>query len=50
MGVGIEAGFAFARKKPVVTIEKNGSDISINLKSLSSKVVFYSNVREILIL
>ncbi len=47
MGVGIEAGFAFARNKPVMTVAKHGSDISINLRSLSSKVISYSEVREI---
>lgn len=47
MGVGIEAGFAFARKKRIVTIAQHGSDISINLRSLSSKVISYSDVSEI---
>lgn len=47
VGVGIEAGFAFARKKPVVTIARHGSDISINLRSLSSRVSSYSDVCEI---
>jgi 2'-deoxynucleoside 5'-phosphate N-hydrolase len=49
MGVGIEAGFAFARKKPVITIAQHGSDISINLRSLSSKVISYSDVKEIVL-
>lgn len=47
MGVGIEAGFAFARNIPIVTAAKHGSDISINLRSLSSKVISYSDIREI---
>ena len=47
MGVGIEAGFAYARKKAVVTIAKHGAAISINLKSLSSRVIYYSDVCEI---
>jgi nucleoside 2-deoxyribosyltransferase len=47
MGVGIEAGFAFARNIPIVTIAKIDSDISVNLKSLSERVIFYSEVTEI---
>lgn len=47
MGVGIEAGYAFARGKPVITIAQADSDISINLQSLSSRVIRYSRVSEI---
>ncbi len=49
MGVGIEAGFAFAKNIPIVTVAKPDSDISINLRSLSRKVIRYSHVREIVL-
>lgn len=47
MGVGIEAGFAFARNIPVLTIAKPGSDISSNLRSLSKKVITYGTPTEL---
>jgi nucleoside 2-deoxyribosyltransferase len=47
MGVGIEAGFSFARGKPIITISKNEIDISVNLRSLSKKTIIYSDVEEI---
>lgn len=47
MGVGIEAGFAFARNKKIVTIAQESSDLSINLKNLSSDLIVYSRVEEI---
>lgn len=49
MGVGIEAGFASAKQKPVITIARPGSDISVNLRSLSSKVILYNDVSEIVL-
>lgn len=48
MGVGIEAGYAFARDIPVITVARVGADISINLRSLSSKVISYSDLRDII--
>ena len=47
MGVGIEAGYAFAKGKRIVTVAETGADISINLKSLSEKLILYSQVHEI---
>lgn len=49
MGIGIEAGFAFARQKPVITIAPPDVDLSINLRSLSSNVVWYKDVSEVVI-
>jgi hypothetical protein len=47
MGVGIEAGFSFARGKTIITISRNEIDISVNLRSLSKKTIIYSDVAEI---
>jgi 2'-deoxynucleoside 5'-phosphate N-hydrolase len=44
MGVGIEAGYAFAKGKRIVTIAESGADISINLRSLSQTAILYSTV------
>ncbi len=47
MGVGIEAGFSYARNIPIITIAKQGSDISSNLRSLSQKVLIYTSPEEL---
>jgi nucleoside 2-deoxyribosyltransferase len=49
MGVGIEAGYAYGLGIPVVTVLKTGTDLSINLKSLSSKIIPYNDVHEIIL-
>ena len=43
VGVGIEAGFAHAIGKPVVTIAQAGSDISSTLRGISSAVFEYAS-------
>lgn len=44
VGIGIEAGYAFARKKPVVVIAKEGSDISSTLRGISKVVILYKDL------
>jgi nucleoside 2-deoxyribosyltransferase len=41
VGVGIEAGYAFARHIPVVTIAQAGSDISETLRGISQEILLY---------
>jgi nucleoside 2-deoxyribosyltransferase len=41
VGVGIEAGYAFAKHIPVVTIARTGSDISETLRGISQEVLLY---------
>ena len=43
VGLGVEAGYAYAQKIPVVAIAKRGSDVSETLRGVSKEVVFYSN-------
>ena len=47
VGLGIEAGYAYARKVPVVTVAKRGSDISETLKGISSHVLLYEEVSDL---
>jgi nucleoside 2-deoxyribosyltransferase len=47
VGLGIEAGYAYARKKPIIVIAKEGSDVSTTLKGVSKKVIFYNNPKEL---
>jgi len=41
VGVGIEAGYAFAKHIPVVTIANTDSDISETLRGISQKIFLY---------
>ncbi len=43
VGIGIEAGYAHAQKKPIFVIAKQGSDISTTLKGISKQVLFYQS-------
>jgi 2'-deoxynucleoside 5'-phosphate N-hydrolase len=41
VGLGIEAGYAYAQMIPVITIAREGSDISDTLRGISQGVYFY---------
>lgn len=43
VGLGIEAGYAFAKGIPVFTIARVGSDISTTLRGISQEVCLYRN-------
>lgn len=47
VGLGIEAGYAFAKGKPIVTIAKTGTDISSTLQGISQEVFFYRQYHEL---
>ncbi len=47
IGVGIEAGYAYVRHVPIVTIAPRGSDISTTLGGISRQVVWYSDYDEL---
>jgi 2'-deoxynucleoside 5'-phosphate N-hydrolase len=47
VGLGIEAGYAFAKKKPIIVIAKEGSDISNTMKGISKKIIFYNRPEEL---
>lgn len=46
-GLGIEAGYAYAKKIPIITIAKKGSDISKTLQGISDKIFVYERVDEL---
>ena len=48
VGLGIEAGYAHARGKPIVTIAKKGSDISTTLLGISQELFLYDEFDELL--
>ena len=47
VGIGIEAGYAFAQNKPIIVIAKTGSDISSTLVGIAENVIFYDSVEEL---
>ena len=47
VGLGIEAGYAFAKGIPVITIAKYGSDVSKTIQGISKKVIFYDDIEDI---
>lgn len=47
VGLGIEAGYAFAKGKPIIVISKTGSDISSTLAGIAERVVFYDVPAEV---
>jgi nucleoside 2-deoxyribosyltransferase len=47
VGLGIEAGYAYAKGIPIVTIAQKGSDISTTLQGISQKIFLYSEIDEL---
>lgn len=47
VGLGIEAGYAYAKEIPIITIAKSGSDISETLEGISKKIIFYNNIEDL---
>lgn len=50
IGLGIEAGYAYAKDIPIITIAKSGSDISETLVGISKKIFLYNNIDDLEIL
>lgn len=48
VGIGIEAGYAYAKKKPIFTIARTGSDISSTIRGISKAVIFYDNPEDLI--
>ena len=47
VGLGIEAGYAYAKGKPVYVIAREGSEISETLEGIAKQVIFYTDPSEI---
>lgn len=47
VGLGIEAGYAAAGKKPLIILIKNGKELSVTLKGIADEVILYGQHREI---
>lgn len=49
VGLGIEAGYAYAKDIPVITIAKQGSDVSETLEGISKSIIFYNRIEDLVI-
>lgn len=47
VGLGIEAGYARAKGKPIIIIAKQDVDISAALQGISREIHFYNNEEEL---
>jgi nucleoside 2-deoxyribosyltransferase len=47
VGIGIEAGYAYARHIPIFTIAQVGSNISETLRGISDRVCFYNTFSDL---
>jgi 2'-deoxynucleoside 5'-phosphate N-hydrolase len=47
VGIGIEAGYAYARQIPVITLARRGTDISDTLRGISTAVLAYGDLAEV---
>lgn len=46
-GTGIEAGYAYACKKPIVVVAEKGSNITPTLAGIADEVFLYNKIEEI---
>lgn len=44
VGLGIEAGYAYAKGIPIITIAQKGADISATLQGISQKLFLYDDM------
>ncbi len=47
VGLGIGAGYCYANNVPIYVIAKTGSDISLTMENLATKVIFYNDYNDI---
>lgn len=47
VGLGIEAGYAYANKIPIITMAKRGFDISETLVGISNRIITYDDIENI---
>ena len=47
VGLGIEAGYAYAKQIPIVVIARKGSDISTTLQGIAQKLFLYEKSEDL---
>jgi len=48
VGLGIEAGYGYAKNIPIIVIAKKGSDISNTLQGIAKRVIFYDRPEDLI--
>ena len=48
VGLGIEAGYAYAKQIPIVVIARQGSDISTTLQGIARKLFLYDEFEDLI--
>ncbi len=46
VGVGLEVGYTYAHKKPIIVIAREGSDISDTIVGVAQKIIFYTSYED----
>ncbi len=46
-GLGIEAGYAYAKNKPIIVVAQYSSEISLTLSGIANEIYFYENPKEL---
>jgi 2'-deoxynucleoside 5'-phosphate N-hydrolase len=46
VGIGIEAGYATAKHKPVILVAQKGTEISKTLEGLAMRIIYYSTIAD----
>ncbi|MDQ0193289.1 hypothetical protein [Paenibacillus wynnii] len=47
VGLGIEAGYAYANLKPIIVVAKEGADISATIKGTSTQIITYKIIEDL---
>lgn len=47
IGIGIEAGYAYMKNKPIYLIANKNAYVSDSIKGISNKVVIYDNIEDL---
>lgn len=47
VGLGIEAGYAYAKEIPIITMAKRGFDIYETLVGISNRIIIYDDIENI---
>jgi len=47
VGIGIEAGYAYAKQIPIITIAQEESNVSNTLKGISKGVFLYKDIKDL---
>jgi nucleoside 2-deoxyribosyltransferase len=47
IGLGIECGYGYAKKKRIIVIHKKGTELSTTIKGISSIILEYKKIKDV---